>query len=61
MAKCQFCGKTPAFGNNVSHANNRTRRMWKPNVQKTTITMEGGVQVQVKICTRCLRTMSKTR
>jgi len=35
--------------------------MWKPNIQKATLTLEGGVQVQMKLCTHCLRTMAKTR
>jgi large subunit ribosomal protein L28 len=61
MAKCEICGKKPAFGNNVSHAKNRTRRMWRPNIQKTTLTLEDGIAVQVKLCTQCLRTVSKTR
>ena len=61
MAKCEICGKKPSFGNNVSHAKNRTRRTWKPNIQKATLLRGDGVQVQVKLCTRCLRTMSKTR
>ena len=34
MAKCELCGKGPNFGHNVSHANNRTKKMWKPNVQR---------------------------
>ena len=61
MAKCQLCGKAPSFGNNVSHAHNLTRRMWKPNIQKATLTLDGGVSVQMKICTKCLRTVSKAR
>ena len=61
MAKCQLCGKKPSFGNNVSHAHNLTRRMWKPNIQKATLTLDGGVSVQMKICTKCLRTVSKAR
>ena len=61
MAKCQLCGKKPSFGNNVSHAHNLTRRMWKPNIQKATLTLDGGVSVQMKICTKCLRTASKAR
>jgi large subunit ribosomal protein L28 len=61
MAKCQLCGKIPSFGNNVSHAHNLTRRMWKPNIQKATLTLDGGVSVQVKLCTKCLRTVSKAR
>lgn len=60
MAKCQMCGKAPSFGNNVSFSENRTRRMWKPNIQKTTMVIDG-VKVQMKICTRCLRTSQKSR
>ncbi len=60
MAKCQLCGKAPSFGNNVSFSQNRTRRMWKPNIQKTTM-LVGGVKVQLKLCTRCLRTSQKSR
>ena len=61
MAKCQLCGKKPSFGNNVSHAHNLTRRMWKPNIQKAVVTLDGGVSVQMKLCTKCLRTVSKAR
>jgi len=61
MAKCQLCGKIPSFGNNVSHAHNLTRRMWKPNIQKATLTLDGGISVQLKLCTKCLRTVSKAR
>ncbi|MCB9235714.1 MAG: 50S ribosomal protein L28 [Bacteroidia bacterium] len=31
---CQVTGKHPISGNNVSHANNKTRRRWLPNLQK---------------------------
>lgn len=31
---CQVTGKRPAFGNNVSHANNKTRRRFLPNLQR---------------------------
>ncbi len=31
--KCEACGKGPQFGNNVSHANNRTPRRFNPNLQ----------------------------
>ena len=30
---CAVSGKRPLFGNNVSHANNKTRRRWQPNLQ----------------------------
>jgi large subunit ribosomal protein L28 len=50
---CYVCGKGVAFGNNVSHANNRTRRVWKPNLQVARILVNGKV-TRIKVCTRCL-------
>lgn len=58
MAKCDICGKTPSFGHHVSHSNVRTRRQWKPNIQKVII-VKGGKPQRVTVCTRCLRTLSK--
>ena len=51
--RCFVCGKGVAFGNNVSHANNRTRRVWKPNLQVARILVDGKV-TKVKVCTSCL-------
>jgi len=31
---CQVTGRKPAFGNNVSHSNRKTRRRWNVNIQK---------------------------
>ncbi|WP_304107755.1 50S ribosomal protein L28 [Mycolicibacterium bacteremicum] len=33
---CQVTGRTPGFGNRVSHSNRRTRRRWNPNIQNKT-------------------------
>ena len=52
--RCYSCGRGVAFGNNVSHANNKTRRVWKPNLQVARIVDEGGKIIKVKVCTRCL-------
>ncbi len=60
MAKCEICGKGPQFGFNVSHSNRHTKRQWKPNLQKTTI-IEAGRKRSITVCSRCLRTMAKTR
>jgi large subunit ribosomal protein L28 len=51
---CEICGKSPSFGNNVSHANNKTRRTWHPNLQKIKAINKGTVR-SVKVCTRCIR------
>ena len=37
MAKCANCGKVPVVGRNVSYAKNRTPRLFRPNLQKTTV------------------------
>jgi large subunit ribosomal protein L28 len=50
---CYSCKKGVAFGNNVSHANNKTRRTWKPNLQVARIQLDGRIQ-KIKVCTRCL-------
>jgi large subunit ribosomal protein L28 len=55
MAKvCDICGKGPATGNNVSHAHNRTRRRWLPNLQNIRALING-VAKRVKVCTNCIR------
>ena len=51
--RCFTCDKGVAFGNNVSHANNKTRRTWKPNLQVVRI-LKDGQTIKVKACTRCL-------
>ena len=53
--KCEVCGKGTMFGNTVSHAKNRTRRTWFPNLLEVKTKVEGTVKT-VKICTRCLKT-----
>ena len=53
--KCEICGKTPQVGFNVSHANNKTKRRFKPNLQKVRTQLSSGRVARVKVCTRCLR------
>ena len=55
MAKvCQICGKGPLTGNNVSHAHNKTRRRWLPNLKRVRMATAGGT-VRARVCTRCIR------
>jgi len=51
---CEICGKSTITGNKVSHAKNRTRRTWKPNLIKVK-TKIGGTAFKVKLCARCLK------
>ncbi|MBP8974017.1 MAG: 50S ribosomal protein L28 [Anaerolineae bacterium] len=58
MAKCEVCGKGPQFGHNVSHSNRRTRRQFRPNIQRVRV-MENGHLVSKYMCAKCIRTMGK--
>jgi large subunit ribosomal protein L28 len=51
---CYVCGKAPGSGNSVSHANNKTRRRWLPNLQTAKIIDAEGKRRRVRVCTRCL-------
>jgi large subunit ribosomal protein L28 len=51
---CTICGKSRSVGNNVSHANNKTKRVWHPNLQNVR-SVSGGTVRRILVCTRCLR------
>ncbi len=53
-AVCQICGKGRQVGCNVSHANNRTKRVFSPNLHKVKALCDGAVRT-IRVCTRCLR------
>ena len=52
--RCDICGKGTVAGNNVSHAHNKTRRVWKPNILKVQAKVGKSVKT-IKVCTSCLR------
>jgi large subunit ribosomal protein L28 len=54
MRACEICGKHSSVGNNVSHANNKTKRRWHPNLQQVRAKVNGTVK-RIRVCTRCLR------
>lgn len=56
--KCEFTGKGPMSGNNVSHAKNRTRRRFLPNLQDVTLQSETlGRSFRFRISSAALRTV----
>ncbi len=61
MAKvCDITGKKTCFGNNVSHANNKTRRKFYPNLHEKNIYIpEKKIWVWMKLSTKALRTFNK--
>ena len=53
-SKCDLTGKGKQFGHNVSFSLRRTKRVFKPNLQKVRAVVAGET-VRVKVCTTCLR------
>ena len=61
MAKvCQVTGKRPITGNNVSHANNKTKRRFLPNLQSRRFWVESENRwVRIRVSNAALRTIDK--
>jgi large subunit ribosomal protein L28 len=51
---CEICGKSPSVGNSVSHAHNKTKRRWLPNLQRVKANLQGTIR-RIRVCTQCLR------
>jgi len=57
---CQVTGKRPSYGNTVSHANNKSRRRWLPNLHTHRFWLESEKRfVRLRVSTRGLRTIDK--
>lgn len=52
--ECAICKKGQLVGRNVSHANNKTKKVSKPNLQRVKINVNGTVK-RANVCTRCIR------
>jgi large subunit ribosomal protein L28 len=51
---CDICGKHRSVGSNVSHANNKTKRTWRPNLQRVRAKIQGAGR-RLLVCTQCIR------
>lgn len=64
MAKCEICNKSVQNGSKISitrsHVSRRAKKMWKPNVKKVRIVVNGAVKT-VNMCTKCLRSQKVER
>lgn len=57
---CQVTGKRPMTGNNVSHANNKTRRRFLPNLQKRRFWVDSESRfVTLRVTTKAMRIIDK--
>ena len=52
--RCAVCGKGPLVGNNVSHANNKTKTRSLPNLRSVRALVDGSVK-HIRVCARCLK------
>lgn len=57
---CDICGKRPQTGYNVSHAHNKTKKRWYPNLQSVR-SVQNGQNVRIKACTACIRSGRVTK
>ena len=53
-ALCTVCGKQRRVANNVSHSNIKTKRRWKPNLQRFKTKIAGRVMT-INVCTKCIK------
>lgn len=57
-SKCELTGKGKMFGHNVSFSQRRTKRVFKPNLRKKTLTVDGK-KVTMTLSTQAIRTLRK--
>lgn len=58
---CDICGKGPQVGNNVSHANNKTKRRFMPNLQSVRMQLASGEVKRGRVCAQCIRSGAVTK
>ena len=58
MAVCEITGKGKMYGHNVSFSQRKTRKVFKPNVQKRTLVINGQ-KIRANVSTSALRTLKK--
>ncbi len=54
MAKCAICDKGAHFGNKVSHSHRRSNKMWRSNVKRVKVNVNGAGK-KMYVCTACLK------
>ncbi|MDV3128776.1 50S ribosomal protein L28 [Mycobacterium sp. 21AC1] len=59
-AHCQVTGRTPGFGNTVSHSHRRSRRRWNPNIQnKTYFLASEGRRVRLRVSAKGIKVIDR--
>lgn len=57
--RCAITGKGAMVGNNVSHANNKTKKKFQVNLRSIRVQLEDGTTKRIKVAASTLRTMKK--
>jgi large subunit ribosomal protein L28 len=58
--RCQVTGRTPGFGNSVSHSHRRSRRRWDPNIQiKTYYVPSRGRRITLRVSTKGIKVIDR--
>ncbi|RDV84724.1 50S ribosomal protein L28 [Ammonifex thiophilus] len=52
--RCAICGRGISFGNQRSHSNKASGRIWMPNLQRVKAIVDGQPR-RIRVCTRCLK------
>ena len=59
-AHCQVTGRSPSFGNLVSHSHRRTRRRWNPNIQRKTYFLPSqGRRITLRVSTKGIKVIDR--
>ncbi len=59
-ARCQVTGRSPSFGNSVSHSHRRTRRRWSPNIQRKTYFLPSqGRTITLRVSTKGIKVIDR--
>lgn len=58
MQRCEITGKGKQHGHNISHSKRHTKKIWKPNLQIKTLTIDGK-KAKMKVSTQAIRSLKK--
>ncbi|MBY4796824.1 50S ribosomal protein L28 [Collinsella sp. AGMB00827] len=57
---CAICGKHPSAGRSISHSHRVTNRMFRPNIQRVNVVIDGHRR-KMNVCTSCLKAQKVAR
>jgi large subunit ribosomal protein L28 len=58
--RCSICDKGPSTGFQVSHAHNKTKRRWLPNIQSIRVNVNGETK-RLNVCAQCIKSGKVTK